>query len=266
MYCSKCGTENVKDSKFCTKCGASLTGETKEKSVLLNQVKDKAGKTTMVCLEYLKLIMNFILKPATSLKGEISKLDNFTNSGILALIIAVVSTLVSLINTMINTVVVKQFDWTEGYVTVWKWENLKDIDYISIIFESLIYVLLVIAVIAGIYYIASLIVKKDVKFPRLIGLTSLSITPLLLTSLVISPILSIVSAEIAAVAVLVGSLYTILMIHETINNEFKLEGNIKYYFNLACYSVLLIISYIVLSKIVFSTITSSANGILDMIK
>lgn len=266
MYCSKCGTENVKDSKFCTKCGASLTDETKEKSELLNQVKDKARKTSMVCLEYLKLIMNFILKPATSLKGEISKLDNLKNSGILALIIAIISTLISLIIIMINAVVVKQFDWSEGYITVWKWGNLKNINYISTIFENLIYVLLVIAVIAGIYYIASLIIKKEVKFPRLIGLTSLSITPLLLTSLVISPILSLISVEIAVVAVLVGSIYTILMIHETINNEFKLEGNMKYYFNLICYLVLLVIVYIVVSKLVVATVTSSANGLLDMIK
>lgn len=265
MNCSKCGTENVKDSKFCTKCGASLTGE-KEKNELVEKVKVGAVKTKNVCLENLKLIMNFILRPATSLKNEINNLDNFKNSGILALIIAIISALISLITTMINVVVVKEFDWTEGYKTVWEWENLKNINYISSIFKSLISILLVIAVIAGIYYIASLIIKKEVKFPRLIGIISLSITPVLLATLVISPIISLISAEIAIVSTLAGSIYTVLIFHESINNEFKLEGNAKYYFNLICYLLFIIIGYVAVSVVVSTVINIGANSLFGMIK
>lgn len=265
MNCAKCGIENVKDSKFCSKCGASLTGE-KEKNELVEKVKVGAVKTKNVCLENLKLIMNFILKPATSLKDEITKLDDIKNSGILVIVIAVISTLISLFTTMINAVIVEEYYMFGEYSTVWRWENLKNINYISSIFQSLISVLLVIAVIAGIYYIASLIIKKEVKFSRLVGLTSLSITPLLLTSLVISPILSLISSEISALATIVASIYTMLMIHETINNEFKLKGNAKYYFNLVCYLIFIVIGYIAVSVVVSTVINTSANSLFGMIK
>lgn len=265
MNCPKCGIENVKDSKFCSKCGASLTGE-KEKNELVEKVKVGAVKTKNVCLENLKLIMNFILKPATSLKDEITKLDDIKNSGILVIVIAVISTLISLFTTMINAVIVEEYYMFGEYSTVWRWENLKNINYISSIFQSLISVLLVIAVIAGIYYIASLIIKKEVKFSRLVGLTSLSITPLLLTSLVISPILSLISSEISALATIVASIYTMLMIHETINNEFKLKGNAKYYFNLVCYLIFIVIGYIAVSVVVSTVINTSANSLFGMIK
>lgn len=265
MNCLKCGEKNTKEAKFCSKCGAELKEEIKEKSEVANQIKEKANKTKIVCLEYLKLIIDFILKPATTLKENINKLDEIKNSGILAIIIAAISTIICLIGTMINTVVIK-YNWLNETTVVWRWENLKNINYISSIFSSLISVLLLIAVIAGVYYIAGLIIKKKVKYPRLVGIVSLILTPLLLTSLLISPILSVISIRLSSLVLISGFIYTLILLHESINNEFKLEENKKYYFNLVCYLVLLIISYISFSMIVSTVVGTDINGLLGLIR
>jgi len=266
MNCSRCGAENVKEAKFCAKCGTSLIGEAKEKSELAGKVKDGAVKTKNICLENLILILNFFKNPSKTLKNEVNGFNEFKKSGVLALIVSVIATLVSLIRTMLNVVIVKEYDWEVGTVTVWKWENLKHIDYIGTIFESLLYMLVVIAVIAGIYYIAGLIIKKDVKYPKLVGIVTLSITPLLVATLVVSPILTFISIELGLLATVVGLFYTMILGYESINDEFKLEGNTKYIFNLVCYTVLVVIAYIVVSKLLVATITSGSNGILNLIK
>lgn len=249
MNCPKCGAENIKDAKFCAKCGVSLTGEMKEKNELIDKLKDGANKTKNVCFENLKLVFNFLKNPSVTLKKESVRFNEFKNSGILALIISVIATLVTLVTAMVNAVVVKRFDWQEGYVTVLEWSNLKNIDYIGRIFENLLLLLVIIAVISGVYYIASLIIKKEVKFPRLVGAITLSIIPLLIGALVISPIVSLISVKLGILVYIISGIYTLILLYETINDELELQGNMKYYFNVICYTILIIISYIAVTEL-----------------
>ena len=236
MKCPKCGESNNEKAKYCSKCGASI----QENKV---SIKD-------VFLEYLFITFNTILKPATTLKDKISKFATFKCSFIFASFVSLIATLINLITAMFTSIVVKSYNWNlNDYETTWVWSNLKNVQYLEIILKSFLIYLGVIFVITVIYYLASLIKKKEVSFPKLLGISTLSLIPLLICSLVISPLIALVWEELGVLIVLAGFICTLVLLYENMNNEIALKGNIKYYFNFACLFILLIIIYFVFNKI-----------------
>lgn len=215
---------------------------------------------------YFMLILAVILKPFTAFKNELNKFNDFKNSAILSLIVSVIATLVNLISVMLNTVMVKSFSWSTGdYKTTWVWKNLKDLEYFKIIGKNFLIYLGIIVVIAGVYYIASLIVKKQTNFSRLLGISAIAVVPALVCSLVLSPILALIWDELAMPITVVGALYTFLLIYEGMNNEVLVEGDAKYYFNLVCFSILGIAAYYLYMKLFVSSISGGVDDILDLL-
>lgn len=200
----------------------------------INSSKDKG-----YFVSYLLIMLSVILKPHTGYEKEKSKFSNIKTSVKTSLIITTFITLVTLISKMLSAVIVKTLDYKTGeFVTEWVFKNLKDLKYIDIIGKNILLYLGIIFAVAGIYYIASLIAKKQGNFSRLVAISSLAIIPFSICSLVLNPIVSIFSIKIGLVVTLIGSLYTFLLMYELINDELKLEGNAKYYFNLICISIL----------------------------
>jgi len=214
---------------------------------------------------YFFMIIAIILKPFTSLKEELNKFNGFKNSAILSLIVSGTATIINLLSTMWSAVRVKEFSWTTGnYTTSWVWDNLKNIKYIEVIGKNFLIYLGAIVAIAVIYYLGSLIVKKQTNFSRLLGISALAVTPLLICSLVLSPLLSLIWAELAMPIIVIGAIYTIVIIYEGINSEILLEGNAKYYFNLVCLSILGIAAYYLCMKVFMSSITGGLDGLDDL--
>lgn len=323
MICSKCGMQNMSGTKFCVKCGNSLTTQTVNYTQVnqnpnyqnvqptnqqvhqnisyqstqpmpgyqnTNQsINQNMGQTipnpsmnqqTQTVKSYtntnqynntstnkvtimgcISTILAVILKPYTTFKEELDNYDDFKNSAILSLIISIGATLISLITTMISAVKVNSY-FSEK--TKWVWENLKDIDYIQFIGKNILIYLGIIFSIAVVYYIASLIVKKQVNFSRLLGISALAITPMLICTLILTPLLTLVWAEISLPITIVGGIYTIILLYEGMNNEIKLEGNLKCYFNLICFSVLMISAYYLFINLFIGSITSGLDNIFDM--
>lgn len=259
MICLKCSTENSDNSKFCVKCGNDLKVD-KEMSQV-EEKKEKISSNNMGFGEYFFIMLAVILKPFTAFKQDLNKFENLKNSAIVSLIVAVITTLVSLIKTMISSIRVKSY-WTNE--TKWVWENLKDINYIKVIGTSLLIYLGIIVAIAGIYYIASLIVKKQTNFSKMVGIAAISIVPMIICSMIVSPILSMIYSPLGMFVTIIGTIYTILIIYETINNEIGLEGNVKIYFNLICISILVIVSYYLLMNVLVSSISSNLGNIFNL--
>ncbi len=294
MICQNCGTQNVENSRFCIKCGLPLSSiETQNmngsvnnnpsfqpqlNSDMINNTNNPSvnsihqqpvtssqnASVRMSLIEYFKTLFAVILKPFTTFKNEISKFDNFKNSAILSIIIAIFSTVVSLLNTMYNTVRVTTGGWFSEEKTEWVWENLKEIEYVKVIGMNLLTFLGIILAIAVVYYIASLLVKKNTNFSRLLGIAAISVVPMFICSLVLSPLLMMLYEPLGMAITIVGSIYTLIMIYETMNNEILLEGNAKYYFNLICLSILLLAGYYIYMKI-FTSPLSDVSDILDLL-
>lgn len=228
-----------------------------------NIKKDSSLKVSFV--EYFFIIIAIILKPFSSLKEELAKFNAFKSSAILSLIVSGIATIISLLSEMFSAIRVKNFDWSAGkYTTSWVWENLKDIEYFKVIGKSFLIYLGVILAIAVVYYLGGLIVKKQTNFSRLLGISALAVTPLLICYLILSPLLSLIWAELSMPIILVSAIYTIVIVYEGMNSEILLDGNAKYYFNLVCLSILGIAAYYLCMKLFVSSISSGLNDLGNM--
>lgn len=294
MNCSNCGNFNNPGSKFCIKCGQSLSNESSfneqisssrmenqegivqsesiQNSVYASPAKEglvdnkmKSIATSRISfMGYFFIMIAVILKPFTAFKEELNKFSHFKNSFILSLIVSLGATVINLLTTMWKVVRVKTFSWTTGeYTTSWVWDNLKELKYVEIIAKNFLIYLGAIFAIAVVYYVVSLIFKKQSNFPKLLGVSTLAIIPLLICFLILSPLLSLIWAELAMPVILIGAVYTIVIIYEGINSEILLEGNAKYYFNLICLSILGIAAYYLCMKLFLTSITSGLNGLDD---
>jgi len=297
MNCPNCGTSNNVDSKFCLRCGQNLTSvqtpdeetlqttETTfqgESSQLINNTTTQSDNNSQMSgvqpmnsycsnapkasfADYLFIILAVILKPFTAFKEELNKFNDFKNSAIMTLIVSSGATLFKLISTMINSVIVKSYDWSSGgYQTTWTWENLKKIEYFEIIGKNFLIYLGIIVAVAAVYYIASLIVKKQTNFSRLLGISAIAVTPMLVCLLVLSPILTLIWDKLAMPITIVGVMYTIVLTYEGMNNEVLVEGNVKYYLNLVCLSILGIAAYYLYMKLFMSTISDDLKDVMGL--
>ena len=222
----------------------------------------KKTSTTNVFVSMFKVIK----KPFTAMKEELPNFNNIKNSVVLAIIVTLIATIASLIQTMFNSVRVVNYSWTGKSTTTWVWDNLKEIEYIKVIGKNLLIFLGIIVAIATVYYIVSLIMKKQPNFKRLLGIAAMGIVPLYICALILSPILTLIWAPLGVTITVIGGVYSLLMIYETMNDEIALEGNAKYYFNLVCLSILLTSAYYVYMEFILSPITDELGGILDFLR
>lgn len=299
MNCPNCGTSNNVGSKFCIRCGQSLEGapvsteqpvqstetsfqEVPSQPINNTPIQSENNFQTNVApqqpmntntapaakvsfMGYFFIILAVILKPFTAFKEELNKFNSFKNSAIMSLIVSGAATLINLITTMLNSVMVKSYDWSSGgYKTTWTWENLKEIKYLEVVGKNFLIYLGVIVAIAVVYYIASLIVKKQTNFSRLLGISAIAVAPMLVCSLVLSPLLALIWAELSMPITLIGAIYTIVLVYEGMNNEVLVEGNAKYYFNLVCLSILGIAAYYLYMKLFMSSISGGLEDIMDL--
>lgn len=208
--------------------------------------------------QYFFIILAVMLKPFTALEQELKKFNNFKNSAIMTLLVSGVATVIKLISSIISAVVVRDYDWTSSsYKTTLVWDNLKNLDYLQLIGKSFLIYVCVIVLIATVYYISSLVAKRQTVFSRLLSVSALSIVPVVASVLVLSPILSLIWSQLAIIITFVGFIYTIVLLYEGMNNEVLLSGNAKYYFNLVCFSVLGFALYYLSVKLLMGSAASA---------
>lgn len=217
-------------------------------------------------VEYFTIILAVILKPFSAMKTELVKLEDMKNSVLMSLIVSGVGTILNLITKMLNAVRVKSLDWTTGeFKTTWVWENLKNLKYVDLIGKTFLLYIGIIAGIAVIYFLCGLIMKKSPKFPRFLAASSLAIVPILISTLVLAPILSMISNDIGLIVTILGVVYTLVLLYESMNNELSLEGNVKYYANIACLSIIMILLYYIIYNLIVSSITSSLGDFSNLL-
>ena len=146
-------------------------------------------------------------------------------------------------------------------------DNLQELDFIQIIGRNFIVYLGIILAIAIVYYMASLVAKKQIVFSRILGIAATAIVPFLLGSLILAPVISLIYAPLSIVVSVIGFIYTVIILYETINSEISLEGNAKIYLNLICLSILVIVAYYLYVKLFMSGISlpGNTNDILDIL-
>lgn len=282
--CPNCGSENIAGSSFCVKCGSRLefTPPIENQGAYVPPVTVNMNSTQTMSpnpsvnsnvlgakisiKESFFLLLAVLLKPYTAFKEEIGKFESSKNSFVLAILVSLLATILNVFKSMLGAVRVTTYSFYKGTTTKWVWENLKEIKYFKLILQNFCVFFGILVVIAIIYYLGCLILKKQVSFAKLLGIASASVVPMLLCLLLLAPLGNLVHAYVGTFISFVGAFYTYVILYETVNGEINLTGDVKIYFNTACFSILVFGMYFVFMKFLASTISSGLGSILDMLK
>lgn len=299
MICPKCGAQVIDGSTFCIKCGCNMKetsvpvfennntvpnsinlgtqinsvpennvvqninieGSTLQREPIVNEVNN----INISFVDYLLIILSVLIKPFTTLKNELNKFNTFKNSLFLSLIVSGSMTIINFIKNILAVIKVKEFDIiSQSYKSTLSFDRMKDLDFVELIGKNLLIYIGIIFAIAVVYYLASLVVKKQVSFSKLLGISSLCVIPFSLSYFILSPLLSIISFKLSLPIILIGLVYSIIIMYEGINNEINIEEDKKYYFNLVCISILAIAAYYLYMNMFMSSVTNGIGDILDL--
>lgn len=273
MKCSKCETINEENATKCIKCGYDFNSKAAKKETIINKKviasqssrqSDNDTVNDYKLSEYLQMMREVMIKPYTVMKETVNKFNNFKYSALLAVTVAVISSILALLRAMMTVVPEKSINWDTGNkTTIWDWGNLGQINYFEIIARNFFIYLGAAFVFAGVYYLSSLVIKKEMNFSRLVGLAAISLVPFVLASLLVSPFLSMIYLMLGRAVTIIGFIYSTIILYENINNEISLSKNEKYYFNLTNLSIIGIIIYILYTKFIMNSLVNDLTNLLN---
>ena len=295
MICPNCGMDNIQGSSFCVKCGNKLNTENVNNNFQQqvqevnnvqanNQVGNPFVQNTMQQNNYVNNVnvvtntnkaMNFfmyilmiLIKPFKTFKEEEEKLTDTKNSLILSGILVGLMLVINLIKSMITTVFTKKMDYTTFKLkTVIDFSNLKNLDWLDLLGKHLLIYAGIILAIAVVYYLASLVFKKNGNFIKLLSISATSLIPFTLVGMFASFVLGKIWSPLYIVCVIVSLIYSVLILVSLINKQFEFENNdTKIYFHLICLGVLAVAGYYLYMKyFVLGTISSKVSDVLDLL-
>lgn len=304
MICPKCGNENINGSTFCIKCGINLKELVSNQNInqqnnenvnvrqdeqiinnlnynqvnqpTLNQVNNskennnqqKFEEAKKTAVHYFKYAKDVLLNPYKTFKEKEVELTGTKNALIFSGILAVVMMLITLLTAMITSIFVKELSAkTFELHTVVKFSNLGDLNYLVLIGRNLLIYAGIIAAIAGVYYIISLIFKKESKFTKLLSISATSIIPFIALGMILSPILSLIWTPLSIIAKVGGLVYSILVFMSLIKEELSFETkDLEIKFHLICLTILGTIGYYLYIKLFMAVVNNGLNDLLNMFK
>jgi len=287
MICKKCGNQIQENMKFCTSCGEPVVLEqpinttqqqviqpnnigTSQLSVqntivqptpsvqqtqpIYNQNSMKSGKGM------LKTILMGIIKPVSNFKESEAELTSTSNSAIIAGIISVMVMVINLVITVCTTLFTKStqtcfMGYCYGEELTFT-EKLKTIQWWPLIWQYIVIPAGIILLIAGIYFIMSLIFKKNIKFGKLLGLVSLSSVPAFTSVILLSPILGLMWTPLSIIISITGVLYSITILTILVYKEFNFEYDDKF----LLFNLISVFAFIIVVLLIVNTMVQQSFG------
>lgn len=240
MKCQNCGTDNANGARFCEKCGGSLEVVTPAQPASTSSNK----KVTFTVADFFKTILDSIIHPMKAFK----KLDEGTiaDDSIYAGIFLVLTTIVNVLIYII-------------YFASKKLLKLVKVgDFFKYGFQILGYLVLFIALAAFIYKVASLFIKKDINFKKiivgiLVGFTTAIVAKYILTMFTLflnDKFFVYVFGIVNIFALLYSLFYTI----KIVTKDFGADDEKGTMMNIICLTILFALSTYVLADW-FTTLT-----------
>ena len=269
MFCQNCGTQNAETSQSCVKCGnrfqvqtpnpSDVNGEETPQAVVHDIPKQKKSPKNDY-MTHLMTIGEVLLKPVTGLKKFLNNYEEPKSASIFTAIVVGIVTVINLITSIIITVRVDTSGWFSESNYEWVWENIKDVKWFDWIFKYFLIIAGVIAFIAVVYFVASIILKKTNNYWRMLAATTIAFIPVFLSSMIVGPILGWIAFDLAVIANIIGIIYTYVILIYGLNSELDLEDNdTKIYVNVACWAVITIVAYIVIRMMITSMLGNLLN-------
>lgn len=256
MFCPKCGEKNVEGAAFCSKCGANfeeaVTGTNNNRSNT-----SKSSNSGNVVGDAFKYLLAAFLRPAKAYKTSSKKMSTVANSLVFAGILWGITWILSIISSIFIAARVVSYSWSGATSTVWNFERIR---YAKIIFVNLFVYAALIAAIAGIYCVGSIVVKKTIPYCKMLVITCTSIIPFVVLSVFLAPLCAFIHQNVVAVIGLLGVLYSVLIFFNLIREEIQLKSKEKdLYLHLVCAGILFIIFYFVFINFGSMNVVKSVN-------
>ncbi len=219
--------------------------------------------------DYFMFMLYAVIKPNSKYKEAEESFDDkktlFTFAGITAGVIAVLN----ILRGLITAVFVKCSTLFCTKSLIVSFENLKNVEYLKLIFTSILMGAGIILSLAIVFYVAGLIFKKQAKFTRLLAISSVAVLPAAAVSLFVSTILGYIWAPLSMILTIASAVYSLAIFITLVNEQFEFENNdSKILFNSICFAILAIAGYYLgmhlITSAVTSSITDGLNGIMNM--
>lgn len=210
--------------------------------------KEKISKDSV--FEFIK---NTLVNPIKNMDKNTKELNTPKKTLIFASILSVVMMTLNLVTTMLNSIFVESCDfWTSKCKTKIVFDNLGNLDYLTLIFKYLLMYGLFTFGVAFIYYIVSLMYKKNINYIKVLGITLVAFVPNILLSMVAGEILGILYGPLRMFLSVLGNIYTILILVFSLKDELKLNDTDKLIiYSVVCVTLLYILKYYVFIKLIF---------------
>lgn len=203
---------------------------------------------TSVIINCLMFLIAVIMKPITSIKEKIKEYSDVKTAGILVVVVSLIRMIINLIGSMISAVITRKVTnyWTGESKLSITFSNLKNLDYLSLIFKQFFGFILVVLIVAGIYYVVAMLMKKSINYFKVASITSVSfITYIIITSFV-SVIISYIYSPLNLFLMFGSLIYSFITFVLALNEEIDFKNNnFKVYFHAICLTVVVIITYYV---------------------
>lgn len=262
MKCVKCGENNKDNATFCSKCGSKLEQEKEvknekvENDVVTVSIDTKEAKNFFV---YLK---DVFVSPAKSTKKALKKVKSTQDAFMLSLFVVLTALVTNLVVNMVSCIFVKQYSFMEGTKLVIDFAQIGKLDYISLIFKTFGIFAVIILAMASVYYIASLVIKKEVPYRKFLIVSTNAFIPVAFVTLLVCPILSIISASISSILALLAMLYMGFILVSGMNSLVEIQDtDRKMYFHLICLGILLIAIYFIVVEIFKSAVVGAFGSL-----
>lgn len=204
---------------------------------------------------FLDIFKSSIFAPISSMDENVGALKETKTAFIFAGLVSIGIMLANLVATIFNTVFARKYDfWTQKY----KWDislsNLDGLNYVDLIFKSLLQYALMVLCIAGVLYLIVLVLKKETTYVKALGTISVSIIPNIVLALVAS-ILGIIWSPLKVVVLAAAVTYTILILTFALKNLIK-ENNVDklVFYSVIVMAILKLLDYIIFTSDLFNII------------
>ena len=201
----------------------------------------------------LMFILAAAMKPLTAIKGKLEEYSDVKKCGILVGVVALGRMLINLLSSMISVVFVKQYNLFKGTTSLEvTFDNLGSLNYFDLIVKQFVYFVIVVAAVAGIYYVVSMIMKKNTNYFKLATITAVSFVPMFAAGL-LATIIAYIFAELSYFIVFAALVYSVITFIYSINQEIKFDDkNFMVYFQTICLTIIFIVAYYVLKNSIFA--------------
>jgi len=199
-----------------------------------------------------KFVESTVMKPLDSMEDSAKEFPDLKKTSVLAGIVALAMMVFNLFATMLSSMFVRSCDfWTGTCKTKFVLSELKNLDYLGLIFKNFLAYALIIFGLAAIYYIGSLILKKTLKYYKSLVIATLAIIPFAILNILVAPILGIVYGPLETFVSMFGTIYSISILFLAMKEEMKLQDSNK---AVLYNAVVLTVSYIIVYYIVIQNI------------